>query len=222
MIKWMLKQKKREAGLFTLSGGMESLIDALKKLPIDIHLETPVEEITTEGVAAGAKFYPFDLMISALPGLEISCLTKIPLLLRNQPLAVVNTGFYGDILSKKGYGYLVPSDEQENILGQIWDTSIFPVFGQTKFSSMVIGENPVDTTLGALKRHLGISEAPAAIAHKQAWIPQYDIGHLSRIKAFEEGILSQYQRKLKIIGNYLYGASVESCLCRSKIIVTNC
>ena len=170
----------------------------------------------------GTKFYPFDLIISALPGLEISRLTQIPLLLRNQPLVVVNTGFYGDILSKKGYGYLVPTTSKENILGQIWDTSVFPVLGQTKLSSMVIGENPVETALAALKRHLGIAMAPAAIAHKEAWIPQYDIGHLSRIKAFEEAILSRYQGKLKLIGNYLYGASVESCLSRSKIIVTNC
>jgi oxygen-dependent protoporphyrinogen oxidase len=191
-------------------------------MPIDIHLESPVEEITAEGIATSQKFHPADLIISALPGLEISRITNIPLTLRNQELSVVNTGFHKSVLSKKGYGYLVPSSEQEKILGQIWDTCVFPVVGQTKLSSMVIGENAVETALDGLKRHLGIIETPAAIIYKKAWIPQYDLGHLSRIQAFEEAVASRYNGKLKLIGNYLYGASVESCLNRSKIITTNC
>ena len=202
---------------------MERLIEALKKLPFEIYLETAVETITSEGVVAKGQFYPADLIISALPGLEISRLTGVPLLLRNQSLSVVNFGFEGDLLSKKGYGYLVPSSSQENILGQIWDSSVFPCLGQTKLSSMIIGENPVAIALSALKRHLDITANPQAITCKKAQIPQYDVGHLTQIDFFEKKILSQFSGKLQLVGNYLSGASVESCLSRSfKIIHTNC
>jgi len=221
IVKWMFKQEKKEPGLFTLANGMETLIDALAKMPIDVHLQTPIEKITLQGVEAKGAFYPADLIISALPGLELSRIINIPLTLRNQHLSVVNTGFRKSVLSNTGYGYLVPSACKENILGQIWDTCVFPVPNQTKLSSMIIGDNPIETALLALKRHLGITEAPSAIAFKKAYIPQYDVGHLSRIQVFEEAILSRYQGKLKIIGNYLYGASVESCLNRSKIIAIN-
>lgn len=218
IVKWMFKQKKKQPGLFTLASGMESLIEALKKLPIEIRLETPVEEITLEGVVAGGKFWPADLIVSALPGLEIACLTKIPLSLRNEPISVVNFGYDGEILPKKGYGYLVPSTEKEQILGQIWDTSVFPVPGQTKITSMTRGAQPALIALDALERHLNVSQRPAAIAIKEAQIPQYDVGHLFRIETFEKAVLSRFQGKLILAGNYLFGASVEACLHRAKAL----
>jgi oxygen-dependent protoporphyrinogen oxidase len=216
LVKWMFKQKRKDPSLFTLRDGMESLIKALQKLPLKIHLETPVEEIREGGIIAKAKFWPAELIVSALPGLEIASLTKIPLALRNEPISVVNFGFHGKILPEKGYGYLVPSAEGENILGQIWDTSLFPVPGQTKVTSMTRGADPVGIALMALKKHLNISAPPAAIAFKEAQIPQYDLGHLCRIKTFENTVLSRFQGKLKLAGNYLFGASVEGCLHRAK------
>jgi oxygen-dependent protoporphyrinogen oxidase len=216
LLKSMLKQTRKEPGLFTLAHGMESLIDALKKLPLEIHLDAPVEEIRVEGVVVKGKFWPADLVVSALPGLEIARLTNIPLALRNEPISVVNFGFQGEILSKKGYGYLVPAREKEKILGQVWDTSIFPIPGQTKITSMVRGEDPIGIAQEALKRHLNVTELPVSIAVKEAQIPQYDVGHLNRIETFEKNLLSHFQGRLKLAGNYLFGASVEACLQRAK------
>lgn len=215
LVKGMLKSKG--SSLFTLRQGMGSLIEALQNaLPIQVHLNTPVEKFCENGVFAAGRFWPADLIISALPGPEIARLTNTAFTLRNEPITVVNCGYHGEILQKRGYGYLMPSNEGGKILGQIWDTSIFPVRGQTKITSMTRGSLPIETATHALAQHLHITRPPAAIAVKDAQIPQYDVGHLLHIKQFEQEIDSRFRGKLKLTGNYLFGVSVEACLQRSK------
>lgn len=203
-------KRKRTGGLFTLRGGMKTLIDALQKMPIEIHTDCPVETIERDGVLAGGKKWFADRIVSALPGLEIARLCKVGLALRNEQLTVVNLG-YEKKMAYKGYGYLVPSSEKEEILGQIWDSSLFPEGSQTKMTSMVRGSDPEAIALAAMRRHLKETATPDAILTKEASLPQYDIGHIVTIGRFKEELRPRFPN-LQLIGNYLSGPSVEACI----------
>jgi oxygen-dependent protoporphyrinogen oxidase len=191
----------RGGRLFTIRGGMQKLVDALALGKIERVDRIPDAE----------------LVVLALPFNQASQLTGIPLALRNEPVTVVNLGYHGEILPLKGYGYLVPTLENESILGQIWDTNIFPVPGQTKVTSMVRGKDPIHIALDAMKRHLNIARPPDAISVREAEIPQYEVGHHLKIAEFEKKV----GKRVVLVGNYLEGASVEACVARAMKMVTN-
>jgi oxygen-dependent protoporphyrinogen oxidase len=164
---------KTEKGLFTIAEGMETLIDRLKeRLPIDIVLNCPVTSIGENRVETGGKIWHADQVISALP-------PALPA----RSLWVVNVVFEGDVLSKKGFGYLVPSKEKESLMGMIFDSCVFPQQsqrGETRLTAMIRPEEPapLSAALDALSRHLGINAKPiytSTFLAKNA-IPQFEVG----------------------------------------------
>lgn len=164
---------KKQKGLFTLPGGMETLITALQKqLPIEIVLNCEVESIGENTVTAGGKIWHADRIISALP---LQCPSK--------SLWVVNLAYEGDVLAHKGYGYLVPSQENESLLGALFDSAAFPeqnTRNETRLTAMLRAEEsaPIQTAIDTLRRHLGILSRPiytAAFFAKNA-IPQFEVG----------------------------------------------
>ncbi len=210
---------KQPSGLFTLRGGMSRLIEALSQMPIEFHLGSEVEALHQDGVVVEGRKWRADQIISALPGLVIAKLVGIHLNLRNEHLSVVNLGYEGKT-TLRGYGYLVPSSEKEELLGQIWDSAVFPE-PLTRLTSMVRSQNPEATALEAMRRHLGERREPAALNHSHAIIPQYDVGHKGIIERFEAESTSRYPC-LHLVGNYLSGPSVEACIARAiKIFSTN-
>ncbi|MBX7067538.1 MAG: protoporphyrinogen oxidase [Parachlamydiales bacterium] len=167
------KNKSKAKGLFTVKSGMETLIHELeKKLPIDIVLNCSVEKFSEHEVIAGGKTYHADRVISALPP-QYS----------NRSIWVVNLAYAGDVLVKKGYGYLVPTQEKESLLGVIFDSAIFPQqnrTSETRLTAMVRPEEkePLKAALNALERHLGINAQPvhtSTFLAKNA-IPQFEVG----------------------------------------------
>ena len=206
----MKRAPKKPHGLFTLRGGMGQLIEALRKTAIELHSDCPVEAVLPDGIVAAGRKWTADRIISALPGEELAKLCGIPFALRNESLSVVNLG-YDEKLPLEGYGYLVPSSEKEELLGQIWDSAVFPGGTHTKLTSMVRSADPEKAALDAMKRHLGVSKAPSYLQVKEAWIPQYDIGHAAKIERFRTQLKAQFPT-LELIGNYLKGPSVESCI----------
>jgi oxygen-dependent protoporphyrinogen oxidase len=213
------KSFKQPSGLFTLRGGMHRLVQALCKTGMEIHKGCVVEAIRSDGVLAGGRLWTADLIISALPGSEIAKLCGIDFALRSESLTVVNLGYEGRG-ALKGYGYLVPSSEGEGLLGQIWDSSLFPEGPQMKMTSMVRSLDPERTALEAMRRHLEEFRMPSAIYQKTAWIPQYDVGHVAKIEQFETAVRCRFPN-LQLVGNYLSGPSVEACITRTKSVVCN-
>lgn len=179
---------KKEKGLFTLKGGMQTLIHELeKRLAIDIVFNCPVEKIGEQEVFAGGKLWRADRVISALP-----------LSLPHRSIWVVHLVFEGDVLEKKGFGYLVPTQEKESLLGMIFDSAIFPDQGQrkkTRLTAMVRAEekNPLESALSASMRHLGIHQKPiySSSFFAKSAIPQMEVGC-----------------------NYTEGISVDACIKR--------
>jgi oxygen-dependent protoporphyrinogen oxidase len=219
------RKKKTVSGLFTLRHGIGSLVDAIaKKVPVEIHVNCPVEAIRPEGVEAGGKFWSADRIISALPGLEIGRLTQSWVDFPAQSLWVVSFAFPENSLQKRGFGYLVPSQEKEALLGAIWDSSVFPqqnLRNEVRLTAMVRDQGDatwaVAIARGAFHRHLGIQAEPLYVCPHYALdaIPQFEVGYGKRLVRFREEI-KQKVPNLSLVGNYIDGASVDSCIRTAK------
>lgn len=223
-----------KSGLFSFKNGMETLPKALATyLTNEIQLNAPVKSL---------QFHPAsitinsninaNLVISTLPAPAIAPIIKssypeVSSLLANIPhasLAIVHLGWNQPVLNKKGFGYLVPSMENESILGVIWNSSVFPahqasaecvnlsvMIGGARFSrfSTYSPETFVQIALDAVKKHLLINQMPDLIAHKiisQA-IPQYNLGHLKKVAAIQN-----FHPCLKLLGSSYFGISINDCI----------
>src|SRR5262249_33184471 len=130
----------RKSSLFSLKSGMEELALELSRR-LDEHMIYSSEVKTLFCSPGSAKVllengtsFEADHIFSAIPSTSLAALfgeshKELHQLLLGIPLAsvvVVNFGFHRKVLKKKGFGYLIPSFEQEEILGVVWDSSVFP------------------------------------------------------------------------------------------------
>jgi oxygen-dependent protoporphyrinogen oxidase len=125
-----------------------------------------------------------------------------------------------------GFGFLVPPSERMNILGCVWNSSLFKdraPDGKALITIFIGGaRNPDITRLGdaelvsaahgELQRVLGISSDPnvVAITRYVRSIPQYNLGHFARVQKIES--LLDEVSGLHLIGNYLHGVSTGDCI----------
>ena len=213
-------RQKKIPGLFSLMGGMESLIEALRRqLDIEVIYNCPVEKIEEKKVFACGKEWVCDRIVSALPAPAIGPLFNEPF--ASNSIAVVHLIYDRSVLPKQGYGYLIPTREKEPLYGMVWDSSIFPQQnqrGETRLTAMVRPEepDPIEAALDAVRRHLGCRERPifTSLSKAEGAVPQLLIGHKEKIARFE----ARMQREvpsLTLVGNYFEGVSVEAAIQRS-------
>ncbi|MBF5058951.1 protoporphyrinogen oxidase [Candidatus Neptunochlamydia vexilliferae] len=205
------EKKKKPQGLFTLQGGIETLIDRLvEKGRGPIHLNHLLEGFEGDHTilalpAEGAKRF-FEGDFEALRFFEG---------VGSVNLVVVNVVFSKKVFPKEGFGYLVPTKEKEKILGVVFDSSIFPAQnrGEESRFTVMLREGGEIEALEALQTHLGVSALPSSVHVKEykGAVPQYGVGHLERVKAFEAH-LAKYYPQVDCIGNYLRGPSVNACV----------
>lgn len=219
----------QKSPIFSLKGGMESLTKELERqLKDSIRLNCYAEkfEYAEDGVTIklnNGTTLQADHVISTLPREELHYAT----------VAVVNFGYRGQVLKERGFGYLIPSNENESILGCVWDSSVFPTqnnLGTTVLSVMMGGihhpeivnqseDECIRIALESLKRHLGIYVEPDVVAFKLAKhaIPQYSVGHI----ALTEDLRGELSSRLTWIGTAFGGVSVNDCVA-SGIGLANC
>ncbi len=152
-------------------------------------------------------------------------------------VAIVSLGYREKVLKQDGFGYLIPSDQKEDILGMIWDSSIFPqqnnheqetrltvMLGGTHKPGMVNLESSelTERALTACANHLGIDASPAAVHVTKApyAIPQYYVGHAERLKSFEN-MLQNKTSRLTCFGTAFNGVAVNDCIAHAEHLVNN-
>lgn len=147
------------------------------------------------------------------------------------PIAVVCLGYPLSAVrhSLKGFGFLIPPSEGRRILGSIWTSSIFAdraPQGYVQFRTMVGGDGDHDSIRLAddelvrlvtndLGQILGINGAPEVVKVYR-WtqgIPQYHIGHLSRLGRIEHELAKC--PGLYLAGNAYYGVGLNDCVKQS-------
>lgn len=221
ILRGMLTGEKKDHRLFTLKRGIGSLIEELKKkIKAEIVFDTPVEAIERDGVVAKGKFWKGDLIISGLPGQVLGKITGSWPDFPTKSLWVVSLAFKENVLTKKGFGYLIPTKEKEELLGMVWDSSLF-LRESSNFPTILTamvrnggdGKWAEKEALSALKRHLGIMKIPDRIdsVFAENGIPQFEVGYLKRLSMVKAELKDRFP-SLKLVGNYISGASVDACI----------
>jgi protoporphyrinogen/coproporphyrinogen III oxidase len=154
------------------------------------------------------------------------------------PLSVVSLSY--DVASIKtpldGFGFLVAPSEGLNILGCVWNSSLFDnraPEGKALLTSFVGGARRPDLARLAdaelvsavhadLRKVLGISSEPRVISitrHERS-IPQYNLGHAGRVRSIESLLVKV--PGLGLTGNYLHGVSTGDCVKQAEEVARNC
>jgi oxygen-dependent protoporphyrinogen oxidase len=177
-----------------------------------------------------------ELVVSAVPAYSFAAMVEqrdaqSAAILRETPYAPMNVVCFGYAREKiardlDGFGYLIPRKEGKNILGTLWDSSIFPnraPEGQVLLRSMMGGAtNPgaIDLAESEVRRRvvtdlreiMGIAAEPdfVRIYRHQRAIPQYTVGHSRRLRSLEER-LSAFPG-LFFTGNAFFGIGLNDCV----------
>jgi protoporphyrinogen/coproporphyrinogen III oxidase len=128
--------------------------------------------------------------------------------------------------SLAGFGFLVPRSSGLNVLGTVWNSSLFPGRAPEEYAlltSFVGGA----TNPGVLQRSpeelislvhreiaplLSIRNSPV-FSNVTVWpraLPQYNVGHIARLAAVET--LRAGFPGLHLVGNYLHGPALGACV----------
>lgn len=242
-------QSIAKQGLFSLKNGMQQLVGQLcQRLDATLRIHSQVESLERSGNGiivrmVGGETLVADHVISALPAHALATLIRNverPLAsllhgVRCASVAVVSVGYRKRVLTQEGFGYLIPFDQGERVLGTVWDSSVFPQQNshekETRLTCMIGGEQMASfesyvsedfkaITLEAIGRHLGITAEPDVISVQiaKSAIPQYNVGHGLRVSEIHQRIADLFP-SMTLIGNSFEGVSVNDCIANAKVAV---
>jgi len=221
-------------GLFTLKGGMGTLVQKLQK-ESGAEFRLAKKAFSVDPIKKEIDGLPFDHLIVATSSKDASeiltCLEPLKKI-RNHSLHLVNMGFDKKLLDRKAFGYLVPPKEKERVLGCAWDSCIYPLphpKGEVTRLGVMMGgahhpeidgfsdDTCIEIAKDAIVRHMGIKASPEVVTVTRAKgaSVQYALGHEKLIQEVE----SKLPDWLSLTGNYLEGIAVTHCIKRSKKVV---
>ncbi len=204
------RSKKHPTPLFTFKKGMETLPKTLM-CHLDCQLVLRKEVINLNDLKE-------DFIVSTLPTSALSPLVSTEDPLTYQPLLLVNLGWKGKVLKKSGFGFLVPTKENSNLLGMTWDSEIFPElnFGeQTRLCVMLskkVEQDPYTAACLHVEKLLGIKHPPNAYAISKGSIPQYNLLHHRKIVSLRKALPSH----VYALGMCFEGLGVNDCIFQAK------
>lgn len=224
VLKGMLSSKKKvKRGIFSFKEGMETLPqEIVNQLDAKIlyraepsHLTSHPDHIQIQ--LSNGKVIEADQVISTIPLYALNHLISMPSL-PYATVTVVNVGYNEPVLKQQGFGYLIPRQEQESILGCIWDSNVFPQQSrphQTRLTVMLnesTVENAKAVSFDALQRHLNIKVLPASthITIAKHAIPQYVVGYAELKQSIYHSISSI--PRLQLLGTAFNGVSINDCV----------
>lgn len=243
LFRGMIKRRKRRAGpggkLMSFKGGVGTFIDHLAgvlgpaiRLDAEVHsirrdgrgyrLETAAGERFAEVVALAAPAHAAARMLGRVDGELASWVAD----LGYTPIAVVGFGYDALRHALEGFGMLTTSAARQDILGVLWDSSIFPdraPAGKKSLRVMIGGQRnaelalrPEDELIAIARRGLattlGITEEPVA-TFVQRWprgIPSYPVGHLAAVDRIFARVATY--PGLYLISNAYYGIGLNDCV----------
>jgi protoporphyrinogen/coproporphyrinogen III oxidase len=226
----------QRATLSSFHGGLEILPKTLaEKLEAEILLSIRSVAIEERGqkvflIHEGGTVEG-DMLLSSLMMHEVApLLEKDPIFSLLPPcgrtsITVCGLGWKEDLLPFGGFGFLTPSQEEKELLGISFDSSIFPqhsgsyktrlsvLMGGGRYPEMVaLSDEELIKKAGEFcSKYLHINKEPdkkIVIRAKEA-IAAYPVGHLRRLSLLEEATKG---RRVRFFGAGLYGISVPQCI----------
>jgi oxygen-dependent protoporphyrinogen oxidase len=144
------------------------------------------------------------------------------------PVAVVSLGYKREQIghSLAGFGFLVPRSSGMRTLGSVWNSSLFRarapenhvlltnfIGGATDPAAAALREDELAAIVHReIASTLKISGDPAVtrVTRYSRALPQYNLGHLDRLKTTEDAIAPI--PGLLVIGNYWHGPAIGACV----------
>lgn len=194
--------------------------------PYVIHFKDKNGEgkISADMVILATPAYVTAKVIENLEPTIAKALNEIPY----PPVIVVCLGYRKSLVSHPldGFGFLIPHEERMNILGCLWDSSMYDgraPEGYVLLRAMIGGaRNPelaglkdddiIKVVRKDFKGIMGIDTAPDFIRiyrHEKA-IPQYTVNHSERMRIIEEAL--HKHPGLFLTGNSYYGIGINDCV----------
>jgi len=234
--------------LTSFQGGVVQLINAVgKKYEANIRLNQDIKEIssldnqytiistdgqeyTADEIYFCAPSYSVGLMIKGVNH-RLSCeLAKI----HYAPIAVIGLVYPLQYFKEKpkGYGYLIPSSEEKEVLGVLFEGNIFPgrcrkdqvlfrvmiggarypdILSKTKEELVKLAVEEIETSIGKIEDKGG-NGSPQELFF-MPWakaIPQYDLLYCEAVKAIEDELKTI--PNCHLVANYLNGVSLNDCI----------
>ncbi|KAH7400090.1 protoporphyrinogen oxidase-like protein [Cadophora sp. MPI-SDFR-AT-0126] len=184
--------------------------------------------------------------ISTVSSRVLSSLTSnaLPTFAQTHSVTVMVVNLYfkdPHILPERGFGYLIPrsiplAQNPERALGVVFDSDA--VKGQdtasgTKVTVMLGGhwwdafdtypdeEEGINMARSVLHRHLNVTAKPAAtrVSLQRNCIPQYTVGHESRMQAAHVDLMREFKGKLAVAGNSYTGVGLNDCVRAARDVV---
>ncbi len=243
LFRGMLARRKSGAGpggvLMSFRGGVSAFIEHLAPLlGARWHLGCPVEAITRHPtgwcVESATHSGEFDQVIVATPAYAASAmlgetapeLSNVLAGIGYTPIAVVGLGYRHLDHPLDGFGLLTTSRARQQVLGILWESSIFPdrtpeggkslrvMIGGQRSPELVFQEpnGLVATALAGVAETMGVTATPDVV-HTCRWdrgIPHYEIGHLGRVEACFKAL--QDRPGLHLVGNAYRGVAMNDCV----------
>jgi oxygen-dependent protoporphyrinogen oxidase len=249
LFKGMLKKKKKDAGpggvLMSFKGGVSAFIDSLaNSMDIEIKTDTNIDNLEKSAdkyiLHVKGEAEEFDKVILSTPAFESANILrdiddKLSHMLDDieySPISVVGLGY--DKLSHdlQGFGLLTTKSSKKDVLGVLWDSSIFvdrAPKDKKALRIMIGGQRNPDLALKSkeelkniaikgVKETMGIEEIPDTAYVKQ-WgkgIPNYRVGHLEKMKKLFEKL--KEHKNLYLSSNAYFGVGLNDCVGNSKKI----
>ncbi|CAG8624720.1 12414_t:CDS:2 [Racocetra fulgida] len=209
----------------------------------DIEVSSLYAHLNEENVYTDDGSFNADHIISTIPSHELAnLLPELPYLTHNPSVtvAVVNIA-YGrpNLLPVKGFGYLIPHITPNNpyhVLGVVFDSDAMPHqdYKKDKYTKLTVmmgghyyndlSENDypnkdelLSQAIEKIEKHLGVYSTPLqcmAQIHRKC-IPQYYVGHYSRMRELHYAIKKKYGKRLSVGGASYFGVSINDCVANS-------
>ncbi|KAM9851881.1 protoporphyrinogen oxidase isoform 1-T2 [Aulostomus maculatus] len=248
------RSMKESWAQWSLRRGVESLPEAIvenlrQSGKVQLQQDAPVQHIcpSTSGWTIHLEdgIVSADHIISALPAKALSSVLPSscqPLIKELQEIsmvtvAVVNLEYEGSVLPVTGFGHLVPSSEDQGLLGVAYDSVPFPQHNRpdghtTRLTVMMGGawfqevfgapeavteEDLLARATEAVRSHLGVTAAPSwsRVALQRDCIPQYHLGHYLRVESMR-GFIKKKNLPLSLMGSCYDGVSVNDVIFSGK------
>ncbi|GFS10564.1 protoporphyrinogen oxidase [Elysia marginata] len=258
------KAKQEGWASWSLAGGMQELTDSLadavgNSKGGEVRLGSPCVTLTPSSDGLGkiavqtdSDKINADLVVSAIYSKDLASLLPGSMgdlrqdlsLLPSVNVVVVNLEYKENVLPVKGFGHLLPSSENKQILGIVYDSCTFPEHNRkgspesTRITVMMggawyknllnrdgvlpEGSELVWMAKDAAAKQLGIRSHPIRwqVSLQKECIPQYQLGHVAWVQSLEKKI-QESNLPLHLVGASYRGPAVNDCINNARKMVAS-
>ncbi len=243
----MIKKRKKSAGpggiLMSFKKGVSTFIDHLaNQSKVNLHVNSPVTNLEKKDgkyiLKTDEKEEIYDFVVLATPSFTSGelvkniddDLSKKLNFIEYSPISVVGFGYDEFPHDLKGFGLLTTSSAKLDILGVLWDSSIFTdraENGKKSVRVMIGGQRNRQNALKSdeeliaiakegIKKTMGVDCEPneTFVRRYKNGIPSYTLGHKNRIEQIFQA-LSKH-KGLYLNSNAYNGVALNDCVKNSK------